>query len=106
MLKFIVVLNRLAGTTPDQFRHYFKQVHEPLALGIPGLRKYVQNFTLDDPNRKRPKWDAIIELYFDDRPAMESSWASSEGQAATADLAHFADLEHSSWSLVEEFVLR
>lgn len=106
MLKFMVVLNRLAGTTSGQFRRYFKEIHEPLALSIPGLRKYVQNFALDDLKRNRPKWDAIIELYFDDRLSMESSWASAEGQAATADLAHFADIEQSSWSVVEEFVMR
>jgi uncharacterized protein (TIGR02118 family) len=71
MVKFMVVLSRRASMTPDRFRQYFKEVHEPMALQIPGLRKYVQNFAMDDSKRNRPPWDAIIELYFDDWPSME-----------------------------------
>ncbi len=35
---------------------------------------------------------------------MESAWASAQGQASTEDLAAFADLEKSSWSVVEETI--
>ena len=106
MVKFMVVLSRRASMTPDRFRQYFKEVHEPMALQILGLRKYVQNFAMDDSKRNRPPWDAIIELYFDDWPSMETSWASPEGQAATDDLAQFADLNNSACSSVEELVIR
>ena len=102
MVKFMVVLRRRSSMTVEQFRRYFKEVHEPLALQIPGLRRYVQNFVMDDPKRSRPPWDAIIELYFADWATMENSWVSSEGQAATNDLAQFTDLKCSAWSVVEE----
>jgi uncharacterized protein (TIGR02118 family) len=105
MLKFMVVLMRREGTSAVDFQRYFKEVHEPLAKQIPGLKGYVQNFVVDDARRKRPAWDAIIELYFDDWTSMESAWASAEGRASTEDLAAFADVERSEWSVVEEAVI-
>ncbi len=44
---------------------------------------------------------AIVELFWADRETMEAAWASPEGQAATADLAEFADLSRTTWSLVD-----
>jgi uncharacterized protein (TIGR02118 family) len=105
MLKFIVVLARREGMSATEFERYFKEVHEPLAKQIPGLRRYVQNFVVDDATRKRPAWDAVIEFYFDDRASMESAWASAQGRASTEDLAAFADLGKSAWSVVEERVV-
>jgi len=105
MLKFIVVLHRKPGWTAEEFRGYFIEVHQPLAQKIPSLRRYKQNFVLPDPKRERPTWDCVVELYFDDRDAMEASWATPEGQAATADLHVFADLSRTTWSVVEERVV-
>jgi uncharacterized protein (TIGR02118 family) len=104
MLKFVVVLCRKPGWTAERFRRYFVDVHQPLGQKIPGLRRYKQNFVLPDSKRGRPPWDAVIELYFDDREAMEAAWATPEGQAATADLEVFADLSKTSRSVVEERV--
>ena len=39
MLKFIVVLTRREGTSAVEFERYFKEVHEPLAKNIPGLKR-------------------------------------------------------------------
>ena len=60
------------------------------------------NFAVDDPHRKPPAWDAIIELYFDNWERMEAAWATPEGKASTEDLAAFADIERSTWSVVDE----
>ena len=106
MLKFMVVLVGRDGMSSEEFRRFFKEIHEPLAKKIPGLKRYVQNFVLDDPRRKRPEWDAIIELYFEDWAAMEAGWASAEGQEATNDLAAFAALDRSGWSVVEEIIVQ
>ncbi len=101
MLKFMVVLYRRPDFTHGQFRHHLEQVHKPLALNLPGLRKYTQNYVLPDPTRN-PEWDAIVELYFDNWEAMEAAWASPQGAASDADLPLFADLTRTSWSAVEE----
>ncbi len=104
MLKFVVVVRRKPDWTFEKFRDYFVRVHGPLALKIPGLRRYQQNFPVFDPKRKPPGWDSVVELYFDDKDAMEAAWATPEGQTATADLDIFADLPSTTWSVVEESI--
>jgi len=102
MLKFMVVLYRRPEMTPAEFRQHLEQVHGPLARKLPGLRRYLQNYPLADAKRKSPGWDAIVELYFDSREAMEAAWKSPEGAASDADLPLFADLTRTTWSAVEE----
>jgi len=106
MLKFMVVLCKRSDLTGAEFRRHLEQVHGPLARNLPGLRKYVQNYVLADPKRKAPGWYAIIELYFDDWAAMEAAWVSSQGAASDADLPAFADLTRTTWSVVEEVIVR
>jgi uncharacterized protein (TIGR02118 family) len=101
MLKFIVVLHKLPAMTTEQFRRHLREVHGPLARKLPGLRKYVQNYVCADPKRK-PGWDAVVELWFDDWAAMEAAWASPQGAASDADLPAFADLTRTTWAAVEE----
>ncbi len=104
MLKFMVVVHKRADLSQEEFRAYFQRVHLPLAKKLPGLRKHVQNFPQPHPARRLPPWDAVIELYFDDHPSMEAAWASPEGAASDADLPNLADLERTSWSVVEESI--
>jgi uncharacterized protein (TIGR02118 family) len=101
VVKFVVVVRRKPGTTHAQFRRYFDEIHAPLARRLPSLVRYVRNFPADDPLRRPPDWDVVVELYFRDRDAMESAWASAAGRAATADLDICADLSSTSWALVE-----
>jgi uncharacterized protein (TIGR02118 family) len=102
MLKFMVVLYRRPNLNPQQFRRHLRDVHGPLAQKLPGVRKYVQNYVSGDSNREHPGWDAIVELYFDDRDSMERAWASPAGKASDADLPSFVDLKRTTWSVVEE----
>ena len=101
VLKFVVMLCKRPDFSEEKFREFFREVHRPLALEIPGLLRHVVNFPAADPARKPPQWDAIVELYFEGREAMEAAWRSPEGAAATRDLQEFADLTRSSWSIVE-----
>lgn len=102
MLKFLVVLYRRPDWDQDRFRQYFTDFHAPLARQLPGLRKHVQNFPAADANRSRPRWSAVIELYFDNYDSMQRAWNSPQGKQATDDLKVFADFALSSWSVVEE----
>ena len=105
MLKFMVVVYRRPDLTPEKFRRHFEEVHGPLAKKLPGLRKYVQNYASPDSSRESPGWDAIVELYFDDRVAMEAAWDSPQGAASDADLPKFADMTRTTWSVVEEITV-
>jgi uncharacterized protein (TIGR02118 family) len=105
MLKFMVVIYKRPGLTHDEFRRHLEDVHAPLAKSLPGLKKYAQNHVCADAKRKHPGWDAIVELYFDNREEMEAAWASPQGTASDADLPAFADLNRTTWSVVEELNL-
>jgi uncharacterized protein (TIGR02118 family) len=102
MLKFMVVLYRRQDLSQEQFRRHLKEVHGPLAQKLPGLKKYVQNYVSEDAKREAPGWDAIVELYFEDRESMEKAWDSPQGAASDADLPLFVDLNRTRWSVVEE----
>jgi uncharacterized protein (TIGR02118 family) len=106
LVKFVVVLYRRPDVSAEQFRANLRNEHGPMAERIPGLRRYVQNHAAPDPTRTHPGWDAVIELYWDDRASMEAGWLSPEGQRATDHLAEFADLSRSTWSIVDEDVRR
>jgi uncharacterized protein (TIGR02118 family) len=106
MIKFVVVLYRRPDLTVEQFRDNLRHVHGPMAERIPGLRRYVQNHVVSDTTRVHPGWDAVVELWWDDREAMERGWASPEGRQATAHLADFVDLSRTTWSIVQEDVRR
>lgn len=106
MVKFIVVLFRRPDVSAERFHAVLREEHGAMAERIPGLRRYVQNHVVDDPGRSPPGWNAVVELYWDDRAAMESAWTTPEGQAATRHLAEFVDLSRSRWSIVQEEVRR
>jgi uncharacterized protein (TIGR02118 family) len=105
VLKFVVVCYRRPDWSREEFRRYFRDVHGPLAEQIPGLRRYVQSFVQPEP-RRDPPWDAVVELWFDGREAMEAAWASDAGRRATDDNARCMDLERTRWAVVEEVVVR
>ncbi len=102
MLKFAVLIYKKTQLSEEEFRNYFRDVHGAMARKIPGLRRYVQNHVVADPTRKPPGWHAIAELYFDDFEAMQVAWSTPEGEAATSDLAAFADPARTTWSVVDE----
>jgi uncharacterized protein (TIGR02118 family) len=106
MVKFMVVLYRRADFSAEAFAANLRQIHGPMAERLPRLRRYVQNHVASDPSRRHPGWDAIVELFWDDRAAMEAAWRSPEGQSATQHLQEFVDLTKSTWAIVDEEVRR
>jgi len=106
MCKFVVVLYRKKDWSRERFRRYLEDVHGPMAEEIPGVLRYIQNHVVEDPHRNDPGWDAVVELYWETREAMEAAWRTPEGQSATSDLAVFADPTRTTWSVVDEQLRR
>ncbi len=106
MVKFIVVLYRKKCLSVEEFRANLRQIHGPMAELIPGLRRYVQNHVAAGSSRPHPGWDAIVELYWDDRASMEAAWRTPEGESATQHLEESVDLSRSTWAIVDEEVRR
>ena len=94
MIKSLSLLTRKAGMTHEQFTRHWVEIHAPLALAVPGLRRYVQSHIVEE--RTRPdipasdvEIDGVAELWFDDREAMARALASPEARALHADGALF-----------------
>jgi len=105
VIKFVVLLYKKPGMSTDAFITHLKNIHGPLALRLPRLRRYRQNLVVEDGKRQRPPWDALVELFFDNRADFEAAWETPEGKASDADLPLFLDLDRTSWSVVEEMNL-
>ena len=106
MLKFVVVLYRRPDLSQERFHTILRGEHAELAERLPGLRRYIQNHVVPDPNRSHPGWDAVVELSWDDWESMEDAWRSAAGERATSHLSEFVDLSRSTWSVVNEEVRR
>ena len=94
MIKSISLLTRKVGMTHAQFVEHWVDIHAPLALAVPGLRRYVQSHIVEE--RTRPdipttdvEIDGIAELWYDDAEAMARANASPEAKALHADGALF-----------------
>jgi len=94
MIKVLGLLTRKQGITHDEFvRHWF-DIHGPLALAVPGIRRYVQSHIID--TRTRPdipettvQVDGIAELWYDDLESLHRAGATPEMKALTDDGALF-----------------
>jgi uncharacterized protein (TIGR02118 family) len=85
----LVVMYKTPRDAATFDRYYFDR-HVPLAKKIPGLRKYEVN----KGPVATPAGPSVIHLvailHFDDMAAIQSAFASAEGQAAAGDLRNFA----------------
>ncbi|MCW2581870.1 MAG: Ethyl tert-butyl ether degradation EthD, partial [Klenkia sp.] len=74
---------------PGAFDAHYRDIHAPLAGRMPGLVSYTYGHGQSvDPAQSTPY--LLAELDFDSVEAMGSAFASTEGQAAAADVATFA----------------
>jgi uncharacterized protein (TIGR02118 family) len=109
MIKTIGLLTRKDGWTHEQFMKHWVEIHAPLALAVPGLRRYVQNHV--QAERTRPdipatdvEIDGVAELWFDDQAALEAAARTPEMKALHADGAKFIG-RIKSYVVEEKFVI-
>ena len=105
MIKTIGLLTRKDGWTHAQFMKHWVEIHAPLALAVPGLRRYVQNHihaerTRADITETAVEIDGVAELWFDDQAALEAAARTPEMKALHADGAKF--IGHIKSYVVEE----
>ena len=68
MLKSFALLPKKPGISDEQFHRHWREVHAPLALRIPSLRRYVQSHRLPQqiPGFSTTPYEGIAEVWFDD----------------------------------------
>ena len=94
MIKVVGLLTRRPELTHHQFVAHWLNIHAPLALAVPGLRRYVQSHVIG--TRTRPdipethvEIDGIAELWYDDEAALARAAATPEMKRLTDDGARF-----------------
>jgi uncharacterized protein (TIGR02118 family) len=109
MIKTIGLLTRKDGWTHEQFMKHWVEIHAPLALAVPGLRRYVQNHiqaerARADITETKVEIDGFAELWFDDQAALEAAARTPEMKALHADGAKFIG-RIKSYVVEEKFVI-
>jgi len=88
MARLIALYRKPSNTAA--FDDYYYRTHLPIAMTIPGLRRYeVSSGVVATPQGESPYHLAAI-LSFDSMDAIRQALGSPEGQATAADLANFA----------------
>ncbi len=121
MLKMVYCVRRVPGMSEEDFHHYWREVHGPLALEclpVMGACKYVQTHTVSTPLNEMIKemkgqadaFDGIAEIWWDDMDAFMKAMDSEKWQEAQDRLFNdekvFIDLPHScSFFCTEEQVI-
>jgi uncharacterized protein (TIGR02118 family) len=107
MVKLVFFFHRKAGTSPEQFRRHWLEVHGPLAMQhIAGLRHYVQNHTLDSCYADgEPAFDGLVEAWADSLGALAEIEASEEHAFVRSDEANFLDVTRVTFVPVREHVV-
>ena len=84
----LIALYRKPADEPEFDRHY-QEIHTPLILKMPGLRKFEVTKITGAPIGES-KYRLMAEMYYDSLDALNAANASPEGKAAARDLMSFA----------------
>lgn len=90
MIKSLSLLTRKAGMSKEEFRKVWESEHAPMVRTVPGVRKYVLSFVLEEPTTANApiqpmQVDAMAELWYDDMAALRRAQASPELKAVLAN---------------------
>jgi uncharacterized protein (TIGR02118 family) len=98
MTKVLLLLHKRENLSWEEFGRYWREVHRPLAMRLPGLRQYVENH---GPEAGAMPY-GIAVLYFDNPASFQAALCSPQGEAVLADLANFVDIERTGMTVVSE----
>ncbi len=109
MIKFTILLRRIASMNRAQFIAYHRDQHAPLFTSLPEVkqhvRRYVQGHSTGAEIRGLPPmtFDGVTELWFDDMAGLEAVFQSEDYMnTIRPDEAKFLDLEHCEFLLTTE----
>lgn len=107
MVKLVEFILRKPGLEPREFQQYWKGSHGPLVLKIPQLRRYVQSHVHLSSYRegRKPPFDGVVEVWFDDTDAMRESSKTAEYAAVRADEPNFLDSNRLNFIITRERVI-
>ncbi len=75
---------------PETFDRYYVETHLPLAEAMQGLTGWNLTWTSQQDGDLEVDVHLVVDLYAEDRAAMDAVLASPEGRAAADDVPNFA----------------
>lgn len=75
---------------PEAFDKHYREVHAPLVEKLPGLERWSLAKFVGAADGGDVPYYQVAELHFADVDALQSGFASAEGQAAGADYGQIA----------------
>jgi uncharacterized protein (TIGR02118 family) len=103
MIKLAFFVVRRPGLSAEQFREHAVNVHVPLLMKLPGLKKFVLNIRQPLQAPGQLEIDAMPELWFESMATFQQSLSGSpEGEAVQKDRAKFVDESKSQWVALDE----
>ena len=104
LIKRVSFIKRKPGMSPEEFSRYWREVHGPLALDLPGMRRYVQCHVVPSAYDKgEPAYDGVAQLWFETMADLQHALNSSAYKdGAQADGPKFVDPDHLVHLLTEE----
>ena len=90
MVRFIILWKN-TPTDVEAFERHYREVHIPLAKGMPGLRRYTLSRDTSAVRGGEPHY-RIAELDWDDMASLRRAFESSAGRATSEDVAILAEL--------------
>jgi uncharacterized protein (TIGR02118 family) len=110
MLKVIFLFKFRSDLDPEEVRRWWLNDHGALALKNLGMKRYVQNHFVGaiDPEHAAAElaYDGCVEVWFEDREALEQTLASPEWQALEEDGPNGLDMTTVMGGYVNEHVMR
>jgi uncharacterized protein (TIGR02118 family) len=102
-IKLFAMVKRKEGLPLATFRQYSLQVHAPLDLKLPGLRRYYQCHVRDGSYAiGEALLDCVSILWFDSVEALQAALNSPENQASVQDLPHFVEMKYAYTFVAKE----
>jgi len=107
MAKGIGFVKRKPGMSVEDFQRHWREIHGPLGLAVPGLRRYEQSHTrlAAYAQGREPKWDGISLIWFDDSKALRAGLTSREFKAAQTDDPNFITPGPVPFIITTEYVI-
>ncbi len=100
----IALAERKPGMSVEDFQSYWREHHGPLAVKIPGLRRYIQNHPPIEHygSRNAPLCDGVAEAWFDSLEDLKRSTETPEMKAVRADEPNFIDTSKLIFIVTED----
>jgi uncharacterized protein (TIGR02118 family) len=87
-VKLVVLYTR--PDDPDAFEEHYASTHMPLASKVPGVQRAEAGRIVAALDGGEESYYRVAELYFADRPALDTAMASPEMQVTAADYQKIA----------------